>query len=91
MSIKVSLLGGMRALTGGASTLEAEGHTVAGVIDSLEAQHPGIEEHLRAPDGGLLRTVNAYVNGDDVRFARGIDTPVADGDTVSFLVALTGG
>ncbi len=90
MSVTVSMLGGMRSLTG-AGNVEAEGRTVAEVVDWLEGRFPGTKAQVFEGNGLVRRTVNVYVNGEDVRFAQGPATPVKDGDTVSFLVALTGG
>jgi molybdopterin synthase sulfur carrier subunit len=35
--------------------------------------------------------VNVYVNGQDVRYLAGLDTPVADKDEVRLLPAMAGG
>ena len=61
------------------------------VLTALEAAHPGFEDRLLDADGGLRRFVNLYVADDDVRFRDGLDTPVADGDTVSIIPAVAGG
>jgi molybdopterin converting factor small subunit len=41
--------------------------------------------------GKLRRFVNVYVDDDDVRFADGLQTPVADGASVSIIPAVAGG
>ena len=40
---------------------------------------------------GLRRYVNVYLNDEDVRFLGGLDTVVADGDSVTILPAVAGG
>jgi molybdopterin synthase sulfur carrier subunit len=42
-------------------------------------------------DGALHRFINVYVNDEDVRYLGAMETPVADGDTVSLLPAVAGG
>ena len=42
-------------------------------------------------DGDLNRFVNVYVNGQDVRYLAGLDTPVAPADEVRLLPAMAGG
>jgi sulfur-carrier protein len=32
-----------------------------------------------------------FVNGDDIRFAQGLQTPVRDGDEVSIIPSIAGG
>ena len=40
---------------------------------------------------GVRRFVNVYVNDEDIRFTGGLETAVADGDTVVILPAVAGG
>jgi len=81
----------LRTYTGGASEVSAAGGTLAEVIDSLEADHPGIRARVLDEAGKLRRFVNVYVNDDDVRFAEGLDTVVPAGGSVSIIPAVAGG
>jgi molybdopterin converting factor small subunit len=91
MPVTVRVPTTLRTLTAGASEVAVEGATVSEVLDQLEGVHPGFKERLLDTDGGLRRFVNLYVADDDVRFRDGLDTPVADGDTVSIIPAVAGG
>ena len=90
MSVKVRIPSQLRQLTGGEGLLEMDAGTVGGIIMELENNNPGIAERL-LDDGQLRRFINIYVDGDDVRFADGLDTPVADGSEVSIVPAVAGG
>ena len=80
----------LRTYTGGERTVSVDGPTLAAVVTSLEASYPGIGDRLL--DGAALRRfVNVYLNDEDVRFLDGINTAVADGDTVTILPAVAGG
>ncbi len=46
---------------------------------------------LLTEDGDINRFVNVYVNGQDVRYLAGLDTPVTPGDEVRLLPAMAGG
>jgi sulfur-carrier protein len=81
----------MRTLTGGASTVEVDGSTIADVLSVLGAQYAGIAARLFDEQGKLRRFVNVYVEDEDIRFAQGLETPVSDGQTVSLLPAVAGG
>jgi sulfur-carrier protein len=81
----------LRPLTGGAGEVSAEGGTVREVLASLESGHPGIAARVLDERGELRRFVNLFVAEEDVRFLSGLDTPVADGQTVSILPAVAGG
>ncbi len=91
MSVTVRVPTTLRTLTAGSSEVEVAGGTVREVLDALEAVHPGFKDRLLDGDGGLRRFVNLYVADDDVRFREGMDTAVADGDTVSIIPAVAGG
>jgi molybdopterin converting factor small subunit len=81
----------MRSNAGGQSEISAEGATIGEVIDDVVRQFPGTASHLRAPDGGVHRFVNVYLNDEDVRYLGKLDTKVGEGDTVSIVPAVAGG
>ena len=91
MSVTVRVPTTLRTLTSGASEIAVDGATVTEVLDQLEAAHPGFKSRLLDDDGKLRRFVNLYVADDDVRFRDGLDTKVAEGDTVSIIPAVAGG
>jgi molybdopterin synthase sulfur carrier subunit len=69
----------------------AEPGTLRDVIASLDASYPGIGGRIIDDAGNLRRFVNVYVGDEDVRFARGLDTPVPAGAHVSVIPAVAGG
>jgi molybdopterin converting factor small subunit len=93
MSVNVSIPTILRSHTGGEKRVNASGETLGAVISDLETNYSGITDRLIDPDkpGKLHRFVNIYVNDEDVRFSGGLDTTVADGDTVTILPAVAGG
>ena len=90
MAVTVSIPTILRSHTGGEKRVEASGATLSAVIDDLDANHAGIKDRL-INDGKLHRFVNVYVNDEDVRFSGGLETPVAEGDSVTILPAVAGG
>lgn len=90
MAIEVRIPTILRDYTGGAKTVEADGATLAELVDHLEAGHPGLKDRL-VDNGSLRRFVNVYLNDEDVRFLGGLDTELADGDSVTVLPAVAGG
>ena len=91
MAVTVRLPTIMRSNAGGQSEISAEGETIGEVIDDVVRQFPGTATHLRAPDGGVHRFVNVYLNDEDVRYLGKLDTKVGEGDTVSIVPAVAGG
>ena len=91
MAVTVKLPTQLRGAAGGAAAVPVEGATVGAVLEALYAAHPSLRDSLSDGDGGLRRFVNVYVNGEDVRFGDGLQTPVADGGEVQILPAVAGG
>lgn len=95
MAIEVRIPTILRTYTGGEKAVDANGATLAELIEDLEANHPGLKERLLdAKDDGssdLRRFVNVYVNDEDVRFTGGLGTALGDGDQVVVLPAVAGG
>jgi molybdopterin synthase sulfur carrier subunit len=81
----------LRAQTGGEAELETPGATVGDALRSLAEVYPGTRSQLFADGGDLNRYVNVYLNDEDVRVLDGLDTAVADSDTVVILPAMAGG
>jgi molybdopterin synthase sulfur carrier subunit len=81
----------LRASVGGAKQVEASGATLAEVLDDLYQRYPAVREQILTDEGALSRFVNVYVNDQDVRFLKGLDTPVGANDTVILLPAMAGG
>jgi sulfur-carrier protein len=81
----------LRGSVGGEKEVQASGENVRDILRALAAQHPATESQLFSEDGGLNRYVNVYLNDEDVRVLEGLDTRVADSDTVVILPAMAGG
>jgi molybdopterin synthase sulfur carrier subunit len=91
MAVKLRIPTPLRRLAGGASELAVEGATVKEVLATLEREHPGFRERIYDESGGIRRFVNIYVSGEDIRFLKGEETPVKDGEEVSIVPAVAGG
>lgn len=90
MSAEVRIPTILRPYTGGDKVVTGDGPDLRALIADLDARYPGIAERL-VDDQGLRRFVNVYLNDEDVRFLGGLDTVVADGDSVTILPAVAGG
>lgn len=90
MAVEVRVPTILRPYTQDAKIVEASGATLAELITDLDSRYPGIGERL-VDEAGLRRFVNVYLNDEDVRFLGGLQTAVADGDSVTILPAVAGG
>ncbi|MDQ3660062.1 MAG: MoaD family protein [Actinomycetota bacterium] len=91
MSVQVRIPTVFRKYTGQQGMVEVEPGTLSSVVDQLESRYPGIKGQLLSGDGELHRFVNVYVNDEDVRYLKKLDTKAEDGDEVSLLPSVAGG
>ncbi len=91
MSIVVRIPTPLRRLTNGQDRVDVEGENLSSVIDAMNEQYPGLRDRICDDQGQLRNFVNVYVNGEDVRFLQGLDTPTTAGDEVSVVPAVAGG
>ena len=90
MAIEVRIPTILRSYTDGQKAVEGTGETLASLIADVDGRHAGLRDRL-VEDGELRRFVNIYLNDEDVSFLGGLETPVADRDTVTILPAVAGG
>jgi molybdopterin synthase sulfur carrier subunit len=86
VEVRVAAL--LHSYTGGASSLAASGGTVAEVLADLDRRFPGMRFRLVDEQDRLRRHVRLFVNGSD---ARDLATPLAEGDELYIVGALSGG
>jgi sulfur-carrier protein len=89
--IKVRIPTPLRSLTKGQGEVETKAGSVVEMIEALNNAHPGIKDRLCDETGELRHFVNIYVNEEDIRFLKGKDTSLKDGDEVSIIPAIAGG
>ena len=81
----------LRAQANGERAIEVDGSTIGDAVHSLVDRHPALAGQLLTPEGDLHRFVNVYLNGQDVRYLGGLETPVGDRDEIRLLPAIAGG
>ncbi len=91
MPVVVRVPAQLRARAGGRRQILVEADRFEVLLDAMEAAYPGITGRLRREDGTLRHSLNLYVNGENIRFLQGLDTPLRDGDEVSIVPAIAGG
>lgn len=91
MPVDVRLPTVLRQYAGGQSTVHANGATIGEVLEDVALQFPQLRGQVVGDDGTLHKFVNVYVNDDDIRYLKRLDTTVSEGDVVSILPAVAGG
>lgn len=91
MAVTVRIPAPLRRVTKGQAQVEVNSSSLKECISDLEAKFPGIKERLTDETGELRSFVNVYLNGEDIRFLKGLNTAVKPGDEVSIVPAVAGG
>ncbi|MEK6759659.1 MAG: ubiquitin-like small modifier protein 1 [Deltaproteobacteria bacterium] len=91
MAVKVRIPTPLRKLTNGSDEVVVEGTNVAELIENLEKNYPGLKERICEPDGKLRRFVNLYLNDEDIRFKKNMETELKENDELSIIPAIAGG
>jgi MoaD family protein len=75
----------------GASDLAISAPTLRAVLEELERSHPTLHRCICDETGTVRRHVNLFINKADMRDCDGLETPLAQGDVVTILPAVSGG
>jgi molybdopterin synthase sulfur carrier subunit len=81
----------LRKLTNNEELVTVQADTVGAAIRQLQEKFPGIQERLVDEHGAVRRFVNVYVNEEDIRFLKNLETPLKDSDEISIIPAIAGG
>jgi len=90
-SITVHVPGPLRDCCAGAAELAVTAKSVRAVLQELERRHPALHRSICDETGTMRRHINLFVNTNHMRDRNGLDTPLAPGDEVTILPAVSGG
>ncbi|MBL8329503.1 MAG: MoaD/ThiS family protein [Rubrivivax sp.] len=85
--MKVLIPSALRSYTGGAWA-EAEGHSLGELLLDLDRRHPGLRFRMVDEQDALRPHMRVFING---RGVRDLSLPLAPGDDVAIVQALSGG
>ncbi len=91
MSVEVRIPSPLKSLTGGKDVIQSKGSTVGEVIQAVISVYPQLRERLFDEKGDVRRFINIFLNDEDIRFMKNLETPVNDGDSLSIIPAIAGG
>jgi molybdopterin converting factor small subunit len=91
MAVKVIIPTPLRAYASKKESVELQASTVSEALSSLTNLFADLKNHLYSDDGRLRSFVNVYVNDEDIRYLKGDQTQLRDGDILSIVPSIAGG
>jgi molybdopterin converting factor small subunit len=93
MAVLFVIPGPLRELAGNRTDVAVDGAagSVRDALARLWAECPGIRDRVLTERDEVRPHVNIFVDGENIRFAGGLDAPVRDGAEVILLPAISGG
>ena len=86
--MKVRIPTPLRSYTAQQAVVEADGATVGAVLADLDARYPGLRFRMVDEQDRIRKHMKVFVNEEAVR---DLATPLAEGDEVTIMQALSGG
>lgn len=64
---------------------------LAVVLEHLDGRFPGFKAIICPGTEDIADSINIYVNGDNVRYLKGLQTPLEEGDVINIIPAAAAG
>jgi sulfur-carrier protein len=91
VAITIQVPAALRQYCDGATDLPVSAPNVRAALEALERDHPKVYRNVCDETGTVRRHLAVFVNASHVRDRDGLDTPLAPGDVVFILAAVSGG
>jgi molybdopterin synthase sulfur carrier subunit len=73
------------------SEVLVSGSNISEALSDLTRHYPSIKIHIMDDKGRLRRHVNLFVNKENIRTLKGLDTPVKETDKIILMPSISGG
>jgi len=91
MSAKIEIPSALQKFVNNQPTVEVDGATVQEAFTNLISQYGELQNHLYDEQGRVRSFINIYLNDEDIRYAKNLDTEVSQGDTIQIVPSIAGG
>jgi molybdopterin synthase sulfur carrier subunit len=90
-SVTVKIPTPLRPITAGKAEVKVEGSTVGEILRTMDSQFKGFGDRVLDQGKSVKRFINVFVNEDNIRDKKELETEVKNGDTISILPSIAGG
>ncbi len=90
-TIAVSVPTPLRHCCAGAAELSLQAASPRAMLEELERRYPALHRSICDETGAVRRHINLFINTEHMRDRDGLETPLAAGDVVTIMTAVSGG
>ena len=90
-TVRIQVPRPLREYCGGAAEISVSASSVRAALAEIERRHPALYRNVCDETGAVRRHVGLFVNLSHIRDREGLDTALAEGDSVTILPAVSGG
>ena len=93
MAISIVLPHALTPYARGSDTLHVAERcaTVGEALAAVASRWPAVTDRILTEQGDVRRHVNVFVGEESIRHLQGLDSALADGDTITIVPAVSGG
>jgi molybdopterin converting factor small subunit len=81
----------LRPYVNGQAEIAVQGATANTALEDMLTQFPSFRPQLCKADGSLRAFVNLFLDGQNIRDLRGLDTPLGPDDILNLVPSIAGG
>ena len=91
MSAVIQIPSALRKYADNLEQVQVGEGTVASAFNDLVSHYGELRQHLYDDQGRIRSFVNIYVNDEDIRYEKNLDTEVKTGDVIQIVPSIAGG
>ena len=91
MNAMVEIPSALQKYVGSQRSVEVPPGTVQQAFNALISKHAGLKEQIFDEQGRVRSFVNIYVNDEDIRHGKNLETEIKSGDVVAIVPSIAGG
>lgn len=91
MSVIIEFPAALQKYVGNQKSVEVDPGTIQSAFKTLSSKYNDLQTQLYDEGGKIRSFVNIYLNDEDIRFGKNMETELKDGDTVNIVPSIAGG
>ncbi len=91
MTAKIEIPSALQKFVGNQSVVEVPEGSIKNAFSDLCSRYGELENQLYDEQGRIRSFVNIYVNDEDIRYVKNLDTEVKSGDVIQIVPSIAGG